>query len=303
MDIQFVTHANINFEKWDKAIRDSVNGLVYATSWNLNIVNPNWAALIYGDYDIVMPLTFRSKYGIKYIYKPFFSQFLGVFYKNQEDKIHVKPFLDEATKYFKFITLNLNVSNSEFEANYSSSMMTQVLNLKKDYDVLKSNYNRSNLKNISKANNIDLSIKKSIETKDFISLVKLMYKKRNVVGVTKKDFNDLERIINYSLQNELGEIYYAYTNEKLCASAYFLKWGNRVIVQTAINDLGKDIRAIFKIIDDFIKRNAGQDLIFDFAGSNIPGVQYRNLGFGAQNDIYYRVKINNLPIPLKWIKR
>jgi len=76
-----------------------------------------------------------------------------------------------------------------------------------------------------------------------------------------------------------------------------------VIVYTALNENGRDVGAMFGIIDKYLKENAGDDLIFDFAGSNIYGVKYRNLGFGARNETYYRFTVNNLPIPFKWIKK
>lgn len=71
---------------------------------------------------------------------------------------------------------------------------------------------------------------------------------------------------------------------------FFLKWGKRVILHTALNELGRKAGAMFGLIDKYLQENSGQDLQFDFAGSNIPGVKYRNLGFGAKNEIYYRVK-------------
>ena len=75
------------------------------------------------------------------------------------------------------------------------------------------------------------------------------------------------------------------------------------MLQTGINDIGKKTRAVFRIMDDYIQCNAGSKLILDFAGSNIPGVAYWNLGFGAITQNYYAVKINKLPIPIKWFKK
>jgi len=60
---------------------------------------------------------------------------------------------------------------------------------------------------------------------------------------------------------------------------------------------------MFGLIDKYLQENSGKDLIFDFAGSNIPGVKYRNMGFGATNETYFAIKLNNLPVPFKWFKR
>jgi hypothetical protein len=67
------------------AIARSFNGIVYAYSWYLDIVSPGWDALVKDDYKSVMPLTWRKKYGIKYLYQPFFTQQLGVFSSDKSE--------------------------------------------------------------------------------------------------------------------------------------------------------------------------------------------------------------------------
>lgn len=303
MNIQYLKHQQIDFEKWDKAIDQSINALVYANSWYLNIVNSNWDALVLGDYQIVMPLIHKRKYTFKYLYKPFFSQFLGVFYKKDEDSKYVPDFINEASRHFQLIHIQLNVSNSNFKANYITNRQTQVLFLDKPYDELRKNYNRSNRKNVNKANREDISIEKSTDPEVFIEMTKEMYADRKVQGVKDDDYKELYEIAKYSAENNMGEIHYAYLNNKICASAYFLEWGNRIVLQTAINEEGKESRVIFKVLDSFIKSRAASNKILDFAGSNIEGVAYRNLGFGAENQYYYAVYLNNLPFFIKWLKR
>ncbi len=38
-----------------------------------------WDALVLDDYQAVMPLTWRSKFGIRYLYQPAFTQQTGIF--------------------------------------------------------------------------------------------------------------------------------------------------------------------------------------------------------------------------------
>ena len=58
----FLKHDKIDKVKWDNCISRSVNGHIYARSWYLNIVSPDWDALIEGDYEAVMPLTWKRKF-------------------------------------------------------------------------------------------------------------------------------------------------------------------------------------------------------------------------------------------------
>ena len=57
MEIIFKQHKKIERAKWDRCINKAYNGIIYAYSWYLDIVCPDWDGLIVGDYDIVMPLT------------------------------------------------------------------------------------------------------------------------------------------------------------------------------------------------------------------------------------------------------
>mgnify|MGYP001169818351 FL=1 len=303
MLIKYLKHNEIDFERWDKAVYNSVNGLVYATSWYLNIVNPNWEALVTDDYDIVMPLTYRKKYGIKYLYKPFFSQFLGVFYQNEEFSQYVKDFINQATKYFKYINININVSNSCFDADYVLKRQTQVLNLNRGYEQLNENYSRSTHNNVKKAQKEGTVIKQVNSSKELISLIRHMYAERNVIGVKEQDYKDLNDIINYATKNNMGKIYHVLYNGQICAASFFLQWKDRVIsLQTANNNKGREKRALFKLLDYIICQYANSNLLLDFAGSNIPGVAEWNLGFGSKHQYYYTIEINKMNKIIKWLK-
>ncbi len=304
MGIKYLNHKQINFEKWDSAIDQSINTLIYAKSWYLNIISPGWDALVMGDYDIVMPLTYRRKYGIKYLFKPFFSQFLGVFYKNDEDSKYVPDFLNKASQHFRLVNIQINVSNSNFDADYIKRRQTQVLKLDGNYEFIKSKFNRSARTNVNKAEKENLTIEMVNETNEHISLVKEMYKDRNVQGVVSQDYIDLENIMKYAVANQIGEVYHVIAENNVCASAFFLKWKDRIIsLQTANNNLGREKRALYKLLNYIINENAGKYKLLDFAGSNLNGVADWNLSFGAEHQYYYTVKINSLPKFIKWIKK
>jgi hypothetical protein len=49
--------------------------------WHLDRTAVVWDALVWGDYEFVMPLPVRKKWGIQYVYQPLFCQQLGIFPK------------------------------------------------------------------------------------------------------------------------------------------------------------------------------------------------------------------------------
>jgi hypothetical protein len=62
---------------------------------------------------------------------------------------------------------------------------------------------------------------------------------------------------------------------------------------------GRDKEANHFLLDSVIKEFAGQDLVFDFEGSELPGVNHFYKSFGAITHPYFHYHYNGLP----WILR
>jgi hypothetical protein len=60
---------------------------------------------------------------------------------------------------------------------------------------------------------------------------------------------------------------------------------------------------MFLLIDQFLCNKSGENQIFDFEGSNIPGIARFYAGFGASPITYYSVHRNKLPALLRMIKK
>ena len=59
--LRHIKHADIDKVKWDSVTLNSANGLIYNLSSYLDVVAPNWEALILGDYKAIMPLPVKKK--------------------------------------------------------------------------------------------------------------------------------------------------------------------------------------------------------------------------------------------------
>ena len=110
--IRFLKYNEIDKKKWDRSVDESVNNLIYAYSWYLDIVSPGWCALIENDYESLMPLTGNKKYGIDYLFPPYFTQQLGVFSRTTLSKEKVENFLKAIPSHYKFIESSLNTHNT-----------------------------------------------------------------------------------------------------------------------------------------------------------------------------------------------
>jgi len=109
--IHYRTHKNIDIIKYDRCIQDSFNSRIYAFSWYLNCVTDDWGALVLNDYEAVMPLPKRKKFGMYYIYQAPWIQQLGVFSEGvlKEDLIY--DFIIRIPKKFILVDYFFNSQN------------------------------------------------------------------------------------------------------------------------------------------------------------------------------------------------
>jgi hypothetical protein len=304
--IRYIKHKNINKTKWDYCIDNSYNKLFYAYSWYLDIVSPKWDALVNDDYVSVMPLTYRKKYGISYLFQPLLCQQLGVFSTINKEAFCVDDFIDAIPKKFKIIEIAVNSKNLITELPGERIVTVGVnfeLSLNKPYDILFTHYSKKHIKNINKISPAELIIETGNNLlNDFfrykiesISIQKIKFSKKDKVSYYKflNDFN---------VKNKL-KIYIAKNKEKVVLGGiclFFIE--NRVISISFSSDAGRKISIGYYLFNMFIKEYAGHDIIYDFMGSNIKNIAYRNEGFGSIKSFYKQVKITRLPKMLRYLK-
>ncbi len=294
--LRYLRHNEIDRIKWDKCISGSVNEHIYIRSWYLDIVSPGWDALIKGDYETVMPLTWKKKFGIYYLHQPYFTQQLGVFSANRDLLGDISVFIDNIPEKIRYAAINLNTENNTKKDTVNVGRITYELDLSRPYDELKSNYSRSNIKNIKKALKRNLRIVRSASLDEIVNFYRKAYHELGFTFLKRHHYKNFRNILEYAHKNNLLESYVAVTqNNVICAMCIFLAGSSRSLIFSASNKSGKKYSAVFLLIDRFIEDHAGKNLILDFAGSNIPGIAYRNKGFGADEKNYVRLYINKLP--------
>jgi len=306
LKIQYLPHKKIDLEKWDNCVQKSVNGNLYAFSWYLDIVSEGWDALVCNDYETIMPLTHSKKMGISYLAQPFFSQQLGVFSTKVTTPEVVNKFVAAIPKSFKYIEINLNKYNLLTPVPAGSRKNHNFeLDLIFTHKQLTRKYTENARRNIAKAWGNGLTIvSNGCTVNDFVNLIK-----NNVgikmVSIPREKYNNIRKIISYALHSRLGEISAVYNQKnELVAAAFFIFSHKKVIyLFAASTEEGKEKRAMFLLIDEFIKKYSEKNLILDFEGSNIEGPARFYKGFGTINCEYLTIKQNRLPFPLKLFKK
>lgn len=290
--IVFLNSSDIDYEKWDDCISNSINSLPYAFSWYLDAIHDNWCALVEDDYKSVMPVTWSSKYGINYFYQPYFAQQLGVFSSKPLSEPLITEFIEAIPDKIKVIDFNLNHFNSFKGVGYNIISNTNyLLDLIGDYEKIKKLYSSNTKRNLKKAKKNELTALPNIKPDDIINLFK-DNKGREVLNWKDEHYKTITRLMYIMMSKGIGKPYGVYSKEnQLIAAAYFIITENRLIfLFSGTNHEGKDSGAMTFLIDEVVKRYSPSKRILDFEGSNDPGLARFYSGFGAVKSSYVRVK-------------
>ena len=301
--ISHLNHKEIDKKKWDNCIDNSINTLTYAYSWYLDIVSPGWEALVEGEYESVMPLTGNKKYGIHYLYPPYFAQQLGVFFKKKKSQEELEEFIQAIPQQYKFIEINLNTQNCyEFPGFEIRKNINIELNLNSPYETLRKKFSEDTKRNIKKATKNQVSIQKNIPPEEVISIFRKNTGKK-ITNLKDKNYKVLLNLINTCIQKGYAEVWGAYSDGKLCAGIVWVIKNNRAIfLFSATNQAAKKNGAMFFLVTTFLQEHAEEKMILDFEGSNLPGLAKFYKGFGSDEYVYLQVRKNNLPKLVRWIK-
>ena len=303
MGIQYLTYGQIDKKKWDECIETASNGLIYGYSFYLDSMSKHWDALVLNDYESVMPLTWNIKYGIHYLYQPPLTPCLGVF-GNQLNTALLNDFLKSIPGKFKYWDFYFNPGNFFQLADFKLyERVNYVLPLKDNYETISNGFRDNIKRNIKKSEQLQLIIKKNIETADIFDLAK--EQALNFSTFTNSDFEHFNELYKLLYQKEQAATYGVYMpSGQLVASALFLFSHNRAYyILVGNHPDGKTLGASHALINAFIKDHAGQNLLLDFEGSDIPSLAFFYSSFGAREEKYSAIRLNRLPALLKWMKR
>ncbi len=295
--IRYLKRKNIDNDKWNNCISRSLNGNLYGYSWFLDIVAGEWDALVEEDYERVFPLVHRKKFGISYIYQPFFTQQLGLYFTTKLDPEVLSTFIRSIPSKFKRVAINLNTLNKA--GGKSFKLVPQInheLDLANSYEKIRKGYSENLVRNLKKHEKAGLSILKNIKPEDIIELFR-KNRGREFRHLKETDYLRLKRIAYACMHKGMADIQGVYDlNNRLCAGAFFIRSNDKAIfLFSGLSDEGRKTGAMPFLIDSYIRGLSGQHLTFDFDGSNDPDLARFYKSFGSRECTYQRLEINRMP--------
>ena len=300
--INYLPHKEIDFDKWDHCIENSLNGIIYPYTFYLNQVSPGWDALVLDDYHAVMPLTWKKKKGFHYIYQPFFVQQLGVFSTAPISQELVHDFLLHIPDRFRFINYNLNTHN-RIEGLKSAKVIKRVtyeLDLISPYEKIKNNYSKNTRRNLSKALKSNVFVTKN-SSPDIIIESFRKHRGREFQKIKESHYNTLKHLIYSGIHRGNAVAYSAYNAQNsFCAGVVFLHSHKKsILIFSGRTPEALENGAMTAIIDRYIHDYAEQNMTLDFEGSEDKNLARFYSGFGSKECVYLQVIMNNFPLLLK----
>jgi hypothetical protein len=290
--IRYVGRRYIDEEQWNRVITSSGFETIYPYTWYMDACADHWGAFVMPGYECIMPVAYRKKIGMRYTYQPVYCQQLGIYSAKRIDVEIARMFLHDMQKKFRMGDYALNEGNiiGEEKGFEVTDNMNYVLPLDADHATLRGNYNENCRRNLKRAAQYNLHVSGEVSIEEVIFL--------NKNSATTAQ-SDAQYTYNKSLFLKLSsldmiQILGVREGNHLVAAAIFAFSEQRAhFLLSVSSEAGKEHRAMFLVVDEFIRMYAGKLPKLDFEGSNIPSIARFFRGFGAKPQVYQRISFQN----------
>jgi hypothetical protein len=307
--------SEIDDQRWNSLITDSIQQIIYAETWYLDLVCESWKALVWpdtGDYQIVMPLPVREKWNFTILYQPFFCQYLGMFSRKEITGDKAVAFLQSCFSHFSYISayhfhpLNFDALHPGiFKGPGVKTAIKQTvwLPLYPPYEVISKNYSSDRKLNLKRGRSHNWRIEKGTNLAPLVGLFKRNHADKIQGGVNQRTYSLLVTLFDKLLEKDRAELYYASQDGEIHAGALIARKNRSAIyLFNAADEIGRQGNARTCILDCFIKENAGKQVVFDFESPEKESVFSFYRSFGGNVKPYLAMNRNKLPFPVAWVQ-
>ena len=301
--IRILASENIDKDRWNRCVAENENGLIYSTTQYLDAICTNWHGLVVDDYAAVMALPWKKKFGIRYGYIPPFIQQLGLIGDN--GNISFAELIQSIQEFISFADIHFNFANTSLQDIIPVVSRTNlVIDLSHSLNAIRSVYKNDAKENIRKATSHKLLYSTETNIDKALSFYQLQYGER-IKHIQASDYNNFLQLSHHlEIKSECFTREVTDEAGNILTIALFLKDEKRIynLMNTTLPE-GRNKEANYFLLDGVIEEFAGQSLLFDMEGSDLPGVRAFYEKFGAISEPYFYYHYNRLPWPLRLLKR
>lgn len=275
---------------WDNCVNNALFPLIYAQSWYLDVVSPNWQGFVLCENDMylaVMPLPIKQKWQISYVEQPIYCQQLGIFCaeKNHTDELYT-AFLDLLEKKFKLVA-NYAFHSQSLRApleKFAPKMhFTHLLDLSNQYEKIHKYFRKDRKYQLKKHTNLHIKVENDIAK--MLKMFDESAAKTIEGGIHQQAYTIFEKLYRCLILHTDAQTLYTYSHEagELDSGAFFVKFQNRIYyLYNAAFSFRKKYNGRTLLINKIIQENAERAIIFDFESAQKESVADYYASFGAK---------------------
>lgn len=286
--IKKISRKNLNLDKYSETLKNCTNYRLYAEVWFLDVMtDQKWECLVYGDYEVLMPIPLQYKFGIKFVLQPFYCQQLGVFYKHDISEKLFKEFENKLHSY-RVRAYNFNEENTETYQPEGTEGVNYIIDLNKTYDELSSKFRKDRRRDIRKNTDLGLKISNEFNPKIFLDIFKTEYKTLSKIS----DIHLIQKFITALVENKSLVTYTLHNTEnEVIAISVFTKSINRIFLQFSVRNRTIEPKGSYAfMMSEIIRDFSEKQLILDFEGSSVKGIADFKISFGAERKTYTKYR-------------
>ncbi|TVQ42573.1 MAG: GNAT family N-acetyltransferase [Saprospirales bacterium] len=294
--VKIIKRKKLDIKAYDNAVLGSGVNTLYAESWYLDtLLGSFWAAIVFEDYQLVMPIPYSRNYRFffqKKVMQPLFCQQLGIFGDlNKLPKSQKK--LLELFQSSRPYTYQFNSSNRPFLEESQLTFKERknyILPLNADYEQLKKGYSTNLIRNLKKADKHNLKFITATDEETWFTFLEI---KMNQLRLNrqKRWTQRMGRLMKAAMN--MGKGYFAVTkkDDEVLSMAFMMVNEKRLVYLFAVKTQeGGKMGANHFLIDQIIREGASQNKVLDFEGSDVEGVERFFKSFGAINEPYFSLE-------------
>ncbi len=278
------------------------NSSWYGTTTALNAAAPGWDALVDEETGAQMPLPWRRKFGVHYLYQPFLLQHLGPFGPVAGRDLAAQ-FLRAVPVRFRYAEIQVAATEVPSMDYWRTETRTNhFLHLQGTLDELRAGYSENHRRSVKKAAKLGLHVVTEDSGVEVAEVVEGSEQFRRW-GVGPEGSMALRKALAATAQAGTGFGRIVRSAQGPLAVGWFVRHGPRILFLKGLGtDAGRELRAMHALIDHVVGEFAGTGLVLDLAGGNDPQLARFYAGFGAGREFYLRALMNRLPPVVRLLK-
>ena len=283
---RFIRHQDIDPVLWDRAVRGSSTPTALATFRYLDLLaDGRWNAVVEDDYRAVLPLPWRARLGVPYIYTPFFLHRMGVFAPHPTDGAGTRRLFDAIPKKYRQVDLLLNPDNDPSRLpSHPTPLTSHYVDLDRPFAELEAGFAANTRRNIKSSGKHFLTMEYDENIlSDIVTLFRNNRGRDRAVSFREADYRRLVRVAESLLREGMLDVVGVREPEgRLAAGALMLRDYDRIVFWFSGRDgRAADSKPMFFLLNEYLRQHCASPLVFDFNGSANPNVARFYRGFGG----------------------